>query len=74
MCVDSTRCLNELETYKAAFAAVGVEIVAISADSKAQLEEHQSRLEVSFPLADGLSDALRAGSYHQYPMRGTLDY
>ncbi|NAX21727.1 peroxiredoxin family protein [Vibrio sp. V39_P1S14PM300] len=53
---------------------MGVEIVAISADSKAQLEEHQSRLEVSFPLADGLSDALRAGSYHQYPMRGTLDY
>ncbi len=55
-CPLCTKYLNELEGYKQAFAEAGVDIVAVSADSKAQLEEHKQKLEVSFPLAYGLSE------------------
>ncbi len=55
-CPLCTKYLNELEGYKQAFAEAGVDIVAVSADSKAQLEEHKQKLEVSFPLAYGLTE------------------
>lgn len=55
-CPLCTRYLNELESYKQAFANSGVDILAVSADSKEQLEEHLSKLDVSFPLAYGLTE------------------
>lgn len=55
-CPLCTKYLNELESYKQAFADVGVEILAVSADSKEQLEVHLEKLEVSFPIAYGLTE------------------
>ncbi|WP_026957360.1 redoxin domain-containing protein [Aliagarivorans taiwanensis] len=55
-CPLCTKYLNELEGYKQAFADAGVDILAVSADSKAQLETHLEKLEVSFPIAYGLSE------------------
>jgi len=54
-CPLCTKYLNLLETYKEKIEANGVEIVAVSADSKEQLQEHLSALEVSFPLYYGLT-------------------
>jgi len=42
-CPLCTKYLNELEGVKEAFAAAGVEILALSADSKAQLAEHRDK-------------------------------
>lgn len=54
-CPLCTKYLNLLETYKEKIAANGVEIVAVSADSKEQLEMHLPALKVSFPLYYGLT-------------------
>lgn len=54
-CPLCTKYLNLLETYKQRIEDNGVEIVAVSADSKAQLEGHLSDLQVSFPLYYGLT-------------------
>ena len=54
-CPLCTKYLNLLETYKEKIAANGVEIVAVSADSKEQLEMHLPALNVSFPLYYGLT-------------------
>ncbi len=54
-CPLCTRYLNELESYKEELLNTGVEIVAVSGDSKAQLENHLEKLNVSFPLAYGLT-------------------
>lgn len=54
-CPLCTKYLNLLETYKEKIEANGVEIIAVSADSKEQLQEHLSALEVSFPLYYGLT-------------------
>ena len=54
-CPLCTKYLNLLETYKERITANGVEIVAVSADSKAQLETHLADLEISFPIYYGLS-------------------
>lgn len=56
-CPLCTRYLNELEGFKQAFAEAGVDILAVSADSKPQLEAHLSQLNISFPIAYGLSEA-----------------
>ena len=50
-CPLCTRYLNQLEEYKDALLATGVDVVAVSGDSKTQLESHLAQLEVSFPLA-----------------------
>lgn len=55
-CPLCTKYLNELESYKQAFADAGVDILAVSGDSKAQLEKHLEQLDVSFPLAYGLTE------------------
>ncbi|WMN90547.1 redoxin family protein [Vibrio parahaemolyticus] len=55
-CPLCTKYLNELERYKQAFANAGVEVLAVSADSKEQLEVHLEKLEVSFPIAYGLTE------------------
>jgi len=54
-CPLCTRYLNELENYKDALLATGVDLIAVSGDSKAQLENHLTQLDVNFPLAYGLT-------------------
>jgi len=54
-CPLCTRYLSQLEEYKDALLATGVDLVAVSGDSKAQLESHIEQLDVSFPLAYGLT-------------------
>lgn len=55
-CPLCTKYLNELEGYKQALADSGVEILAVSADSKQQLEAHTEQLTTSFPIAYGLTE------------------
>lgn len=55
-CPLCTKYLNELESYRQAFAAAGVDILAVSGDSSNQLQEHLEKLDVSFPVAYGLSE------------------
>ena len=54
-CPLCTRYLNEFENHVATLRKLGVETIAVSGDSKAQLEAHLEKLEVSFPLAYGLT-------------------
>jgi len=55
-CPLCTKFLNELETHKAALAEIGVEVIAVSGDSKAQLMAHMEQLTISFPIAYGLTE------------------
>jgi len=55
-CPMCTRYLNQLEQFKADLLTIGIDVLAVSADSKAQLLEHKTQLNVSFPLAYGLSE------------------
>ncbi|MDO6746592.1 peroxiredoxin-like family protein [Gilvimarinus sp. 1_MG-2023] len=54
-CPICTKYLNELENYKQRLADMDVELVAVSADSSEQLNEHKEQLEVSFALYHSLS-------------------
>ncbi|MGF1724219.1 peroxiredoxin-like family protein [Photobacterium nomapromontoriensis] len=54
-CPLCTRYLNELEKYKADLAQLGIDIIAVSADSEIQAREQLSKLTVSYPIAYGLS-------------------
>ncbi len=54
-CPLCTRYLNKLEGYLERLAAIGVEVAAVSADSKEQLESHLDQLNVSIPLYYGLT-------------------
>lgn len=54
-CPLCTKYLNELEQYTQSLYDVGVDIVAVSGDSKEQLENHLEELNVSFPMAYGLT-------------------
>lgn len=54
-CPICTKYLNQLETVKASFAEAGVDIIAVSGDSKAQLESHLEKLDINFPIAYGLT-------------------
>jgi len=54
-CPLCTRYLNQLEVVKSALADIGVDLIAVSGDSKEQLESHLEHLDVSFPLAFGLT-------------------
>ncbi|USD68246.1 redoxin domain-containing protein [Vibrio sp. SCSIO 43136] len=56
-CPLCTRYLNEIETYKQTFADAGVDILAVSGDAKHQLEAHLEKLDISFPIAYGLTEA-----------------
>ncbi|NOH78247.1 redoxin domain-containing protein [Vibrio sp. RE86] len=55
-CPLCTKYLNEIESYKQAFVDAGVDILAVSGDSKQQLEEHIEKLDISFPIAYGLTE------------------
>ena len=54
-CPICTKYLNQLETVKKSFADAGVDIIAVSGDSKAQLESHLEKLDINFPIAYGLT-------------------
>ena len=54
-CPFCTKYLNKLEGYKERLASNGVEVIAVSADSKEQLESHLTYLDISFPIAYGLT-------------------
>lgn len=55
-CPLCTRYLNQLAGYRQAFYDAGVDILAVSADSKEQLEDHMTRLDINFPIAYGLTE------------------
>ena len=54
-CPLCTKYLNELEGHIKALKKLGIDTVAVSADSQDQLQDHLSQLNVSFPLYYGLS-------------------
>lgn len=55
-CPLCTKYLNEIESYKQAFNDAGVDIIAVSADAKHQAEEQLEKLDISFPIAYGLTE------------------
>ncbi|WP_342807413.1 redoxin domain-containing protein [Alteromonas sp. M12] len=54
-CPLCVRYLNLLEQHKEALNAIGVSVTAVSADSKAQLTDNMDSLDVSFPIAYGVT-------------------
>jgi peroxiredoxin len=54
-CPKCTQYLTQLESIKESFAKVGVDIIAISGDSKEQLDAHLEELDINFPIAYGLT-------------------
>ena len=55
-CPMCTRYLNALAKNRQAFADAGVDIIAVSADSKAQLTSHLEDIDINFPIAYGLTE------------------
>lgn len=56
-CPICTKFLNALEDYKARLLELGVDLVAVSGDSEAQLTSHLDDLSITFPIAYGLSES-----------------
>jgi len=54
-CPLCTRYLNQLEQHKEALEELGVSVMAVSGDSKTQLEKHLEQLTITFPIAYGLT-------------------
>lgn len=54
-CPLCTKFLNRLEEFKTRLLKIGLDIVAVSADSRAQVEAHKEKLTTSFPIAYGLT-------------------
>lgn len=54
-CPICTKYLNTLETVLPSFYDNGVDVIAVSGDSKEQLEGHLDALDISFPIAYGLT-------------------
>ena len=54
-CPLCTKYLNQLATFQERLSEIGVDIVAISGDSKEQLASHLEQLTVNFPIAYGLT-------------------
>ena len=54
-CPLCTKYLNNLETHKQGLLDSGVDLIAISADTKSQLAGFMEKLEVSFPICYGLT-------------------
>ena len=68
-CPLCTRYLNEIEKLKGDFNKLGVDIVAVSADSESQATEHMADLIVSYPIAYGLNieQMQQLGLYISHP-------
>lgn len=54
-CPLCTRYLNELQQHAAALADNGIDVTAVSADTREQLLDHSDKLEIDFPIYYGLS-------------------
>ena len=54
-CPLCTKFLNGLSGFRQRLLDIGIDVAAVSADSKEQLNEHMERLDVNFPLFYGLS-------------------
>lgn len=54
-CPLCTTFLNNLAGYRQRLFDIGIDIAAVSADRKEQMEEHLSRLDVNFPFFYGLT-------------------
>ncbi|TQV71119.1 redoxin domain-containing protein [Aliikangiella marina] len=54
-CPLCTKYLNQLEGYQDKLISLGVETIAVSGDSREQLEQHLAKLNISFPITHGLS-------------------
>ncbi|MEL7449485.1 MAG: redoxin domain-containing protein [Pseudomonadota bacterium] len=54
-CPMCTKFLNSLAGFRQRLLDIGVDIAAVSGDSKEQLDEHRPRLDVNFPLYHGLT-------------------
>ena len=54
-CPLCTKFLNKLADYRRRLLQIGIDVAAVSADSKEQLQEHLNRLDVNFPLFYGLT-------------------
>ena len=54
-CPMCTKYLNKLEGHREKLRDIGIDLVAVSADSASQLRSHLEKLDVNFPLLYGLS-------------------
>ncbi|WP_418114964.1 redoxin family protein [Vibrio scophthalmi] len=54
-CPLCTRYLNDLEPLVTEYRELGIDVIAVSADSEEQVREHKEKLCISFPLAYGLT-------------------
>ena len=54
-CPLCTKFLNNLAGFRQRLLDIGIDVAAVSADSKEQMEEHLSRLDVNFPFYYGLT-------------------
>lgn len=50
-----TRYLNELESLVPQYHQISIDVMAVSADSAEQLQQHQTQLNVTYPIAYGLT-------------------
>lgn len=68
-CPLCTKYLNNLDGLRERLRDIKVDLVAVSADSKAQLEAHLEKLEVGFPLLYGLTidQMQQLGVYISHP-------
>ncbi len=54
-CPLCTKFLNNLAGFRQRLLDIGIDIAAVSADSREQLDDHLTRLDVNFPLFYGLT-------------------
>jgi peroxiredoxin len=54
-CPLCTRYLTQLESIKERLYNIGIDLVAVSADSEEQAKEHLEKMKLSYPVAFGLS-------------------
>ena len=54
-CPLCTKFLNNLAGFRQRLLDIGIDIAAVSADSRKQMEEHLSRMDVNFPFYHGLT-------------------
>lgn len=68
-CPLCTRYLKELERLKEKLQKIGIDIIAVSADSESQATAHLAELEISYPVAYGLSikEMQQLGLYISHP-------
>lgn len=72
-CPLCTKFLNQLETFQNDLKQIGIDIVAVSGDSRDQLTQHLEKLTVSFPILFGLSvpQMQELGVYISHPRTET---